>query len=69
MSNNSSNLVWSKFHETKYKQLFNKLYEMNKKIQEDTYLLTYNKKKLKLSKTYLYLIVPKSHFYLWLPDI
>ena len=46
MSKNPTKLTWSDAHEKLYKQLFNKLIEVNNKIKIESYLLNYNKRNL-----------------------
>lgn len=46
MSNKTAKLVWSDSHKKLYKQLFNKLIQVNNKIQIESYLLNYNKRNL-----------------------
>ena len=46
MSNKTAKLVWSDSHKKLYKQLFNKLIQVNNKIKIENYLLNYNKRNL-----------------------
>ena len=46
MSKKPAKLIWSDAHEKLYKQLFNKLIEINNKIKIESYLLNYNKRNL-----------------------
>jgi len=46
MSKKPTKLTWSDAHEKLYKQLFNKLIEVNNKIKIESYLLNYNKRNL-----------------------
>jgi len=46
MSKKPTKLTWSDAHEKLFKQLFNKLSEINNKIKIESYLLNYNKRNL-----------------------
>ena len=46
MSKKPAKLIWSNTHEKLYKQLFNKLVEVNNKIKIESYVLNYNKRNL-----------------------